>query len=455
MFPLKNLVHPDREVRSKYNSIERISFSGGHVVYYGQAEELATLDPASAQTTEKNVPQGKFLGSSFGKTVKSKRRIRMPDIEETIPTSPSDVLDLLRGLPPYCVKDPQYGLGFKRPYRAVVHAIEDLTAAKEIEISQHDPTLFDETSTTFVISANDMLALTSAINRVNRTTRAAANTVNDTSTYNQLADILGLPRRQMTYGRTPLRKALTAVGNDERPLSSAERVELLETLTKNVGTILEGEPARMDGLESGIARARTRNLLENLNKMMKGGCNERTWQQFLQDNPFVLSLLFGRPIVRIADQASVGGRKISGQGDKIADFLVKNGLTNNAALVEIKTPKAKLLNQTPYRKDVYTPAGELVGAINQVLDQKNKFEQDIAKIRDRDRTLDVEAYHVQAYVLAGRTPPDRDRVRSFELFRHNLKDVVVMTFDELLRKVEDLCEFLEGGNGMKDDDIPF
>ena len=78
-------------------------------------------------------------------------------------------------------------------------------------------------------------------------------------------------------------------------------------------------------------------------------------------------------------------------------------------------------------------------------------------IRNNNRSLNVEAHHVQACVLAGTLPSGHDQLRSFELFRHNLKDVIVMTFDELLRKVEDLCSFLEGDwqSEIQNNDLPF
>ena len=61
-----------------------------------------------------------------------------------------------------------------------------------------------------------------------------------------------------------------------------------------------------------------------------------------------------------------------------AAFLVKNGISNNAALFEIKTPGSPLLNKTPYRGQLYTPSSDLSGAINQMLDQKSEFQKDIA-----------------------------------------------------------------------------
>lgn len=446
MFPMKNLLYSERAVRPKYDRIRRISFSGGRVVY-----------SKTYPTAEEDQPKPKFLGPYLGKTktVEVEYEIPRPEPEETSPTSTGDVFNLLQGLPPYCVKDPQYGLGLRRTYRSVVHAIEELTDAEELHISHTDSTGYRDSSRTFVVSSSDMLALRRSIDRVNGTSRTAANTVNQTSTYNELAALLGLPSRPMRYGRAELRKALTAIGNGERPLSRAEQTELVDTLTLNARSILHREPATIDGLESGLTIARTRDLLDNLREMMKAGHDEETWQRFLQTNPIVLSMVFGRPFVNIAGQASVGGRKIDGSGDKITDFLVKNSLTNNVALVEIKTPKLRLLNKKEYRKGVYTPSGDLVGAMNQALDQKNKFEQDIASIRYRNPSLRVEAHHVQAYLLAGSMPTEYDRVRSFEMFRHNSKDVVVMTFDELLSKVEHLCGFLEGRNEPKDDGVPF
>ena len=446
MFPTNNLIMPFNKVGPKYPRIERISFVGGEVVFEMGSESL-----------EEDEVDGKFLGSYFGKTepVSIPEGKLMPELEDTVPTSAGDVIGLLEGLPHYGVKDPRFGLGFKRQYRSVVRAIERLTQANEIRIAGNCSTAYEEQSKTFVLSVTDMLDLAKTIERVDRTTRTAANTVNETSTYNTIADVLRLPKRPLRYGRTELRKALTSVANQEKPLSHIEQVELVETLTKNAGTILKQTPAAMDGLESGIALARAKGLREDLARMMNENLSEGAWQRYLRGNPFVLSMIFGRPIVKVRDQASVGGRTISGGGDKIADFLVRNSLTNNAALVEIKTPKTKLLNQSPYRKSVFAPAGELVGAINQVLDQKSKFEQEIANIRYRNRSLDVEAHHVHACLLTGVLPSGVDRVRSFELFRHNLKDVVVVTFDELLRKVVDFCEFLEGKIEAENDDVPF
>ena len=445
MLPMNNLDISDREIEPKYSQIERITFVGGTVVY------SPGIDDFGEETA------GTFLGSYHGRTETKpiSTDVAFPEVEETVPKSPDDVMALLDGLPRYCVKQLKYGLGFRKQFRAIVSAVEELTEAREIRISATGESGYEEESRTFMISGDEMMKMVREIERVDRTTRTAANEVNATSTYNAVAGSLSMPTRVMRYGRSQLRKALTAVANDEKPLSAVEQSELVETLARNAPSILKQDPETIEGLESGIALAKATNLRERLVSMVKKRLGENEWQEFLQRNPFILSLVFGRPIVKVGEQASVGGRTITGGGNKIADFLVRNSLTNNAALVEIKTPQANLLNKRAYRKNVYAPALDLVGAINQALDQKSKFEQDIAGIRNRNRSLDLEAHHVHACVLAGTMPSGEEQIRCFELFRHNLKDVTVVTYDELVRKVEDLCAFLDGqpDGGEKDVEV--
>ena len=158
----------------------------------------------------------------------------------------------------------------------------------------------------------------------------------------------------------------------------------------------------------------------------------------LDENPFVLTLAFGYPIIKVHEQAYVGGHKIIGGGGKIADFLVKNRMTSNVAIIEIKKPQTKLLSRQQPVSGVYTPSAELSGAINQALDQKHRFEQGIAQIKADSRIYDIEAYAVRCCLVIGQMPCDEHEQRSFEMFRGNSKDVEIITFDELLEKLKHL-----------------
>lgn len=170
---------------------------------------------------------------------------------------------------------------------------------------------------------------------------------------------------------------------------------------------------------------------------------ETDWQKLFCETPFILSLAFGHPVVKVKDQAYVGGRNFSGQGDKIADFIFRDGLTNNVAITEIKTPDLDLLNKGSYRDNIYAPSSKLSGAINQILDQRYHFQKEIVQMKDNDGgQIDIRSYFVHCCLVAGRMPADEDRKKSFELFRHNLKDVEIVTFDELLKKLEDFYDFV-------------
>ena len=185
-------------------------------------------------------------------------------------------------------------------------------------------------------------------------------------------------------------------------------------------------------------------LITRYEEMIGQRLKEQNWQVFFTENPFILRLAFGYPVIKVQDQASVGGRKLSGSGEKIADFLVKNSMTNNTAIFEIKTPQADLLNKTPFRSGIHTPSSELAGAINQALDQKYQFQTHIASVKHNSRIHDMESYSVHCCLIIGVMPSDEDQQKSFELFRGNSKDVEIVTFNELLEKLKQLRDFLKG-----------
>ncbi len=101
-----------------------------------------------------------------------------------------------------------------------------------------------------------------------------------------------------------------------------------------------------------------------------------------------------------------------------------------------------MLNKSAYRGEIYPPSGELVGAVNQALNQKHNFEREIARIKDNSRLYDIESYSVRCCLVVGTMPSDEDLKKSFELFRGNSKHVEIVTFDELLEKLKGLRDLL-------------
>lgn len=184
-------------------------------------------------------------------------------------------------------------------------------------------------------------------------------------------------------------------------------------------------------------------LIELFNrKLGQSGLQERHWQEFFNSNAFILQLAFNLPVIVFHDQVAVGGTRFDGSGGKLADYAIRRGMLGNLALVEIKTPKTILLEKTSYRGGVHAPTKELTGAVTQVLDQRHQLQNEINNKKISSRTFDIFAYAVQCIVIAGRVPATDDEKKSLELYRNNLRDVVVITFDELLRILQNLHEFL-------------
>lgn len=172
--------------------------------------------------------------------------------------------------------------------------------------------------------------------------------------------------------------------------------------------------------------------------------NELKWQEFFQSDPFLLTFAFGYPISLVNGQSYVGGRRIDGKGEKIADFLIKNSISNNAALIEIKKPHTPLVKK--YRDGVFGPHEELSGGITQVLDQRYHFVGNFAQHMKENKWWNQNAvsdFEVDCVLVAGQMPTEEAEKRSFQLYRKNSHSVRIVTFDELLRNLKQLLGYLK------------
>lgn len=179
-----------------------------------------------------------------------------------------------------------------------------------------------------------------------------------------------------------------------------------------------------------------------------GNAEEEYWQDKFSKNWYILSQVFAYPVVILKGKAYVGGKGFENTGGNIVDFLAGNGLTKNAVLIEIKTPVARLLGG-PYRS-VFSVSAELSGAVLQVSNYKQSLMSEFEDLRRRSGPAfrDLEAFDPKCLVVIGNgqeelTSPEK--AKSFELFRSGLNSVQVVTFDELLSKVENLIRLLEEG----------
>lgn len=364
------------------------------------------------------------------------------NLDGELPKTRDDILAVLHELPSAFTKDPDYGLGLGKDYRFIIDTVEELTNCTSIMISPSEATRADENEGIFYISSADFEEMRRKINSITSASQAAGRAVKEATTHNYFAEKLGKPTIKVTTGRSPVRRMITARAMGQEVLPEAEQDAVIHALSKSARSLGAAQTERLAKLHNDIELVTLDALIARYEDMLLKSLNEDRWQAFFHENPFILHMAFGYPVIKVQDQASVGGRKLSGKGEKITDFLVKNSLTNNTALFEIKTPQTKILGRATYRDGVFPPSKDLTGSMNQALDQRYQFQREITAIKDKSRIWDLESYAVHCCLIIGLTPTGPDEQKSFELFRRNSKDVAIVTFDELLEKLKQLKAFL-------------
>ena len=352
----------------------------------------------------------------------------------TAPYSKEDVVSCLEYLPSGFVKDIRYGLGLTKDYRFIISAIEEQTQHRAIVIGDEETQNTDDGY--FYLNLNDFDEMRRDCNRITERARKAARISKTAVTYNRVAYMLGNEQKPLPTDNDAISKMLKI------KISNTDKQAAMTLVSEDKSAIEQTETVTLSKLKNDIELVSLERLIENYENLLSKKTKENTWQLLFNENPFILSLAFGYPAIKISDQASVGGKRLSGDGEKITDYLIKNGVTNNLAIIEIKKPSSALLNKTAYRGAVYCVSTELTGSVTQVLDQSYQLQKNIATIKNDSRIYDIESYAIHCILVIGTMPTDEDEIKSFEIFRRNSKNVQIITFDELLFKLKQLYEFL-------------
>lgn len=250
---------------------------------------------------------------------------------------------------------------------------------------------------------------------------------------------------------------LVALGAAAPHLSPKDQMQTAKLVQQSIPALAKSAPNTLYQLKSEIELITLGELIEVYRKMMDSKATEPRWQKFLSQHPFVLDMAFGYPVKKIADQPYVGGKGFSGRGGQYSDFLMAARATGNLALIEIKHPQHELLGQ-PYRQ-TFVPSYELGGAVGQIVSQRSVVQREIFSLSHELKER-IHAHAIAAIVIIGRTPEDESKQRAFEQYRSGLKDVLVVTFDELLVRLESIHLALTPKAPPKpqpilDDDLPF
>lgn len=368
-------------------------------------------------------------------------KINQIDIEinfHSAPYTKEEVVECLKILPAGFIKDIRYGLGLTKEYRAIISAIEEHTEFQCLLINKKKTG--DTDYECFNLNLYDYDEMRRACNRITERTRKVARITKAAATYNYIAYQLGVEQKPLLTDNDHISKMLRI------KITDTDKQAAMNIVTEDKSVVKQTDSLTLAKLKNDIELVSLERLISSYEDLLNKKTKEDTWQKIFNQNPFILSLAFGYPAIKISDQASIGGKRLTGDGEKITDYLIKNGITNNLALIEIKKPSSVLLNKKPYRESVYCASTELTGSVTQVLDQCYQLQQNIATIKNNNRIYDIESYAVYCILVIGTMPSDEDEKKSFEMYRRNSKNVQITTFDELLLKLKQLHEFLENSD---------
>jgi len=287
----------------------------------------------------------------------------------------------------------------------------------------------------------------------------------------ELHKITGVPRGQNKFVQsTPQLEQLSALTSNEvssflntnTTIGASLLSKLLnwainlENPSPLIDHLVELNPSSLGKLNAAVGLQSLKQALSTWEKN-KNNSNEEFWQQSLTEYSFVLEQTFSWPTSIVDGKAYIGGKNVFNKSGNIVDFLMKNRLTQSAALIEIKTPLTALLG-SKYRS-TYNVSSELSGSIMQTLNYKHSLQEDYQSLTRGQNDL-FDSLNPQCAVIIGNTKNelhDHEKIKAFELYRHQFPGLTVITFDELFDKTKKLMNLLEGKKDIDtcDDNIPF
>lgn len=182
---------------------------------------------------------------------------------------------------------------------------------------------------------------------------------------------------------------------------------------------------------------------------------EAVWQNFFEVNTWIfgygLNYIFNAPLQDAKLEQVVSGYNFNSSGKRIDALMKTRGLINSFCFGEIKVHDTPLLKQVkdPYRGECWAVSDELAGAIAQTQKTVQKAIKDLAtkiELKEANGNLTGEQvflYQPKSFIVLGSLSEfknehgiNEDKFSSFELYRQNLFNPEIITFDELYERAK-------------------
>jgi hypothetical protein len=174
--------------------------------------------------------------------------------------------------------------------------------------------------------------------------------------------------------------------------------------------------------------------------------DELAWQYFFNKNPWIFGYgLDYRFMSILQKEFSASGTEADGSGQVNGDFLI--GDKKFTTFVELKKPDTPLFKNSIIRSGAWKLSTELMEAKSQILEQKASGQIKIEKEtihNSNGNEIKQKSYDSKVILILGSWNQIKDdadlvkqiKIKTFELFRRDSRNVEIITFDELFERAK-------------------
>ncbi|HEY6804433.1 MAG TPA: Shedu immune nuclease family protein [Pyrinomonadaceae bacterium] len=211
--------------------------------------------------------------------------------------------------------------------------------------------------------------------------------------------------------------------------------------------LAETNPDLVTRLSYAQIQLERRKALELFQDQLSEESSENFWQEFFESNKWIFGYGLNYQILETVEtQPRYGGTRVDGRGMQKGDFLQRTSAEIKfTVLVEIKKPDTQLVGRATYRNGAHDLGSELIGGVSQLHANCSKWEKEGAQTEEnRERLSGESTYTLQpkGILVIGHTSQldTISKRNSFELFRRNLSNPEIITFDELFERARFILE---------------
>ena len=174
---------------------------------------------------------------------------------------------------------------------------------------------------------------------------------------------------------------------------------------------------------------------------------EKVWQHFFRNNEWIFGYgLDYRFLGILQNEAHISNSDVAGRDGAISDSLL--GCSKFTVLVEIKKPSTPLFENSKNRANSWKLSDDLIDSLSQILEQKaswqikaevnanNNFNDEGKLIQQK--TLDPKSILIigSDSQFEGTEKIKQIKLRTFELFRRDSRNIEILTYDELYERAK-------------------